>query len=340
MMYKKIYGRTITEMLGVLAIMGVLTVGAVSGIRYALDKNQANQIMSEAYSHALSLKTQTKIRTFEDGQIYTNIKKNRIASAHFESSLNDTIVFEAPNVIKGVCEQLIITQDDDDPVFLSILVDGNSDQCGEKNTMVFAMKGVKTPHPDINPQPTPDPCENKTCSDHGYCEYGNCYCFDGYTGTDCEDDPQCNSEILCPDPKECINYTCSCPSIGSPGVCQTTGTQNGCPILVNTTGKCGSNGICSDGDCFECVWPKTANSGGTACVCSTNQQSSCSYNVVIQNAPGAQTLTPLQQCPASQYCYVLWQNDCCSATLNPRATGIVYGTCIGQGEGYPVTSCR
>ena len=41
-------GRSMMEMLGTLAVMGMLTIGAVSGIRYVMDKNTANAIMKEA----------------------------------------------------------------------------------------------------------------------------------------------------------------------------------------------------------------------------------------------------------------------------------------------------
>ena len=48
-------GRTITEMLGVLAIIGVLTIGGISGIRYAIDSNHANTIVAEIYKRMVAL---------------------------------------------------------------------------------------------------------------------------------------------------------------------------------------------------------------------------------------------------------------------------------------------
>ena len=40
-------GRTMTEMLGVLAIIGVLSIGGISGYSYAMNKHRANQIVNE-----------------------------------------------------------------------------------------------------------------------------------------------------------------------------------------------------------------------------------------------------------------------------------------------------
>ena len=38
-------GRSMVEMLGTLAIMGVLTIGGIAGYRYAINKSNANTIL-------------------------------------------------------------------------------------------------------------------------------------------------------------------------------------------------------------------------------------------------------------------------------------------------------
>ncbi|MBQ8557344.1 MAG: hypothetical protein IJ440_00960, partial [Alphaproteobacteria bacterium] len=45
-------GRSMIEILGVLAIIGVLSVGAVAGYRYAMDKYRANDIVYEVNMRA------------------------------------------------------------------------------------------------------------------------------------------------------------------------------------------------------------------------------------------------------------------------------------------------
>ena len=53
-MKKRIYqknrmqsGRSMVEMLGVLAIIGVLSIGGISGYRYAMNRHEANQIVND-----------------------------------------------------------------------------------------------------------------------------------------------------------------------------------------------------------------------------------------------------------------------------------------------------
>ena len=46
-------GRSMVEMLGVLAIMGVLAIGGIIGYRYAVDKYNANEIINEVKKRAI-----------------------------------------------------------------------------------------------------------------------------------------------------------------------------------------------------------------------------------------------------------------------------------------------
>jgi len=46
-------GRSLVEMLGVLAIIGVLSVGGIAGFKNAMEKNRANTIISEAQKRAV-----------------------------------------------------------------------------------------------------------------------------------------------------------------------------------------------------------------------------------------------------------------------------------------------
>lgn len=48
-------GRSMVEMLGVLAIIGVLTVGGVAGFNYAMDKHNANEILDNVSKRAIAL---------------------------------------------------------------------------------------------------------------------------------------------------------------------------------------------------------------------------------------------------------------------------------------------
>ncbi len=51
-------GRSMVEMLGVLAIMGVLAIGGITGYRYAMDKYNANEILNEVRKRAVTASQQ------------------------------------------------------------------------------------------------------------------------------------------------------------------------------------------------------------------------------------------------------------------------------------------
>ncbi len=47
MKFKNEHGRSMVEMLGVLAVIGVLSVGGITGYRYAMNKHRANEFMKD-----------------------------------------------------------------------------------------------------------------------------------------------------------------------------------------------------------------------------------------------------------------------------------------------------
>ncbi|MBQ7412775.1 MAG: hypothetical protein IJV07_00665 [Alphaproteobacteria bacterium] len=47
-------GRSMVEMLGTLAIMGVLTIGGIAGYRYAINKSNANTILGAVSQMAVT----------------------------------------------------------------------------------------------------------------------------------------------------------------------------------------------------------------------------------------------------------------------------------------------
>jgi len=55
-------GRSMVEMLGVLAIIGVLTVGGLAGYTYAINKNAANNIINELNLRASTAVTQLEMK--------------------------------------------------------------------------------------------------------------------------------------------------------------------------------------------------------------------------------------------------------------------------------------
>ena len=260
-------GRSMLEMLGVLAIIGVLSVGAIMGFRQAMNRHKANVILNDVSLAFEELATHETTGAVSRYQVTAfTPESGHTLYAKRDANGNDSV--EVTGVAQGVCEILIQYDKTELYTQISDTAGAKLTACADNQTMVFGL-GIDDSDPTPGPGPEPtDPCEGKTCSGHGTCSDGVCTCSDGYTDPDCGTAPECNSTIACASPKVCsTDYHCECPSIGTPGVCQTTGTQNGCPAIVNVTGKCGTNGICTNGACSECSSPMIANADGTACEC-------------------------------------------------------------------------
>lgn len=62
-------GRSMVEMLGVLAIIGVLSVGGIAGYRMAMNKHHANEWLNDFNLFSVEVKSQWERRdSFEDGK--------------------------------------------------------------------------------------------------------------------------------------------------------------------------------------------------------------------------------------------------------------------------------
>lgn len=86
-----------------------------------------------------------------------------------------------------------------------------------------------------------DACKDQVCFNGGACIDGDCVCVNGYTGTNCQDEPPC-ANITCFNNGICTNGTCDCPTGYSGTFCEIVdpclniNCQNG--------GNC-INGICN-----------------------------------------------------------------------------------------------
>ena len=232
---KEEQGRSMVEMLGVLAVVGVLSVGSIAGYTYAMNKHYANELLNGASQRAVILKAQKaaglplSLREFDGVEV-----------AGGEFSLNilepDGAIGIAVSGVKGaVCENLIqategtditiakddgilvsdITEEECDDDNLNNLVfvfetgngDGNSDDTGCSATQISCGGGCC---------PKDAECINNQCVlGEVTCAEGDdmfCYDTDGLTG-------------------ECIDWQC----------CD-QGRVNSGNLVVGTPG---AGGICS-----------------------------------------------------------------------------------------------
>ena len=244
-------GRSMIEMLGVLAIIGVLTIGGLMGYRYAMNKHKANLILNDVSLAMADLTVQDPDGGAIARQAVAFNPDSGLAMESERTEDGNNIVY-VNGVAKAVCQILIQIKPTD---AYENIYDGDLNaltSCNDNQTMAFGSKDSGEPpvtpecqndsncaadeicqngHCVVKPIPT-DPCENVECFNGGKCDGGSCDCVNGYTGTNCEIEPDCNGSKPCTSPKQCENYICVCPTIAN------------CKTLNNSTCECNK---CEDG---------------------------------------------------------------------------------------------
>ncbi len=97
------------EMLGTLAIMGVLSIGGVAGYRYAMDKLNANTVLSEISKRAMTASQQRLVGQSINLNEYGAAEIQTFPVTHTNDVDGDTAFFSlsVSNVPKGICDKVI-----------------------------------------------------------------------------------------------------------------------------------------------------------------------------------------------------------------------------------------
>ena len=137
-------GRSMVEMLGTLAIIGVLSIGGIAGYSYGMDKYRANTIMNDVNLRAIDLIAQVnkggelslaEWPTKTVGKYDIGLEKDA------ETNTTDGGIY-VDKVESRVCE---ILADDLLPEGIELVINGEdytSGKCGEANKMVFYYDAV------------------------------------------------------------------------------------------------------------------------------------------------------------------------------------------------------
>ena len=138
-------GRSMVEMLGVLAVVGVLSIGGVAGYRYAIDKMNANEIINELKKRAITASQQRvlgqDINLAEYGAI---LGKYEVAPANGYPEDPAFFGLEIAGVPERVCD-MILESDWAMPTAMKVgeAVVGDDTTCAEgANTMTFAFNNT------------------------------------------------------------------------------------------------------------------------------------------------------------------------------------------------------
>ena len=101
-------GRSMVEMLGTLAIMGVLSVGAIAGFNYAMNKHRANELLDEARKRAYTVMTQTQLgltRSLSEYSRYNTFAGGPFASEIVTENLSGQFGLKITGVLGRVCDR-------------------------------------------------------------------------------------------------------------------------------------------------------------------------------------------------------------------------------------------
>ncbi len=135
-------GRSMVEMLGTLAIMGVLAIGGIAGYRYAMDKYNANEILNEVRKRAVTASQQRllghSINLSEYG--VNTVQGYAIETADNYNGNAGQFTITVKGIEQGVCNQVI---DSPLPMVIEELVGGvvvadDVDCTAETNDVLFA----------------------------------------------------------------------------------------------------------------------------------------------------------------------------------------------------------
>ena len=305
-------GRSMVEMLGVLAIIGVLSIGGIAGYRMAMNRHQANQIANEINL----MRTDAKVKVAQGaeklmlGEPYDsghlNFGTNYEVDFDFiDIKSEDEGVTEAGYYIKisgvsaGVCKPLVtLLNGMNETVALKVndgeySADSSVDFCTEESNnalevdfsteKIISNSGEEPEPPEEqgdepqDPECNEDTCPEGTCNDEGVCECSGEN--ENWTGTDC---------ITCP-----------------------TGTT-----WSETERDC----VCSDENKYwtgyQCV-TCDASTGGTWD--EENKECKCNdENKYWSDSAGACIENPCnhgQGCPVNQFCLSSTCSGCSSGTI-------------------------
>jgi len=136
-------GRSMVEMLGVLAIIGVISIGGIAGYTYAMDRYRTNELLDGGYKRAYTISTQLSAGVNPDLSEFSGF--NETGGGNFGNTVQqwgEEFGITVTDVDKKVCENLIRTISDTTPL-LAITTTANaqtvleSGNCGEGKNELY-----------------------------------------------------------------------------------------------------------------------------------------------------------------------------------------------------------
>ena len=236
MNFKTESGRSMVEMLGTLAIIGVLSIGGIMGYSYGMDKYRANETINDVNLRGIDL-----VRQVAMGQTLSLSEWPTTSKAGYtinEATLNaGNAYFSISGIPQGVCKLVYagIQNNQTTKVDVNGTLAEDASACNkeEDNTMGFffitnASEGGTTPE---------DLCKNKTCPEGYSCTHG--ICMSEELPNLATDYAMCSKNEQCGECQYCLNNTVCAPKEDG-AVCESDNTK------FCQSGLCVYNKICTD----------------------------------------------------------------------------------------------
>ena len=230
-------GRSMIEILAVISIVAVITLGGIVAYRYATDKQRANLIIDEIEKRvAIALEAQSKgkdMDTWLDGFTLKiadswDVEMTRLTDAFL--SLEETPSISVLGVSYGVCKILKATQY---PTNVTVLIN---------DELPYFAKCKE------------DPATNKLT-----------YALSPLAVFTCTSDAACPACMSC-NTGAAICRDTECPTSGTKCNPNSPSTRS-CDKVCTSKAQCAADEICQNGFCVPCILPKVPNRTGDACEC-------------------------------------------------------------------------
>ena len=255
-------GRSMVEMLGTLAIIGVLSVGGIAAYSYGMDKYRANTIMNDVMLRSVDVIAQFD-RT---GDANLDSWPTTTAGGYTIGLENETIGIQVDNVPERICEMVFDGMINQATVKIGATehdAPTDDDVCGDTNTMVFYVdEGVNL---EAGGQPgdnEPNVCDTVTCRECTACNPDSGRCEPANENLTCGDGGVCESGECVGEGSILVTAACS-EDADCGGECYTCTGNGRCdnPLFKNGQACADGAGVCSWGQCL--VGACTSNSDCT-----------------------------------------------------------------------------
>ena len=252
-------GRSMVEMLGTLAIMGVLTIGGIAGYNYAITKHRANTLFTEAKMNAVQIAGLALTHGLPE-EFSLNTDTYHL---NYEKESDIGYVLYANDIATDVCR---IVQRNRKVSWAELVLINEGQGCLDTDNLIEFYINTRMDTETTNPDRA-DLCESDAdCGECGTCQPGGVCLF---KNDSCPDPakPYCNRGTCqgCEDGKyRNVNGTCvSCDTISktTPFECHTCpnhfiSTQGYCYDCENTVNVALA---ATDEECYSC--PNRLNAG-------------------------------------------------------------------------------